>query len=180
MTLSIKVPSVAGKFTRNLAGLYDRVNLAVTRAANIVASMIEASARADIIASGNFSNRWSSGLHVTVEGSAPANMRISMHHDIPFADIFETGGQIQGNPFLWIPISGTDAEGVRARDYGGLFSAKYPRESGPPLLFAIGDRMPRYFGASQVTLSKRWDLSGDMQRGANEFATVFRQEFKNA
>lgn len=181
MSLTFRVVGDPGKqFTRKLAGIADRVKDALLSSANILASMIEERARKDIAQSGNFGSRWTDGLHVGVDADTSANIRLSMYHDIPFADIFETGGQIQGHPFMWIPISGTDAEGVRASEYGGgLASSNYNRVSGPPLLFSIQDGGPRYFGVTSVHISKKWHLEQDARTAAADFPNIFQREFRN-
>jgi len=156
-----------------MAGLAERFEEAVTVAMNMARSFIEEVARADIAnAGGRFGESWTQGLHVKLEGSG-SNMRLSMSHDKPQAGIFETGGTIQGNPLLWIPISGTDAEGVQASEYGALFSARYPRRSGPPLLFSIADKKPRYFGTSSVTIPKLFHLQEDADSVMANFQSFF-------
>lgn len=163
----------APKFKQNLAGLHDRFAKAFTAALNMAASMIKERGDADIAAAGNFGSRWTQGLNVTVE-----NMRISMTLDEPGADIFEHGGTIHGNPMLWIPISGTDAVGTQARDYaGGLFSVNR-KKGGPPLLFSIADKMPKYFGTESVTVPQKFHLR-DVQRSVMaNFRSIFEQAFR--
>jgi hypothetical protein len=165
-------------FRRNLAGLQERFETALTAAANMAASMIEQLAGQDIARAGRFGTDWASGLHVKVDSGSTRNMRISMTHDIPYASIFETGGVIHGNPFLWLPLSGTDAEGVRARDYPvGLFSAKYTR-SGAPLLFSRYDKQPKYFGIESVTIPKLFHLNEIVRSVMGNFRMIFDAEFR--
>ncbi len=183
MTFRIKItpPNIGTMFKTQMAGLADRLNRAITSAMNMAASMILEAGKSDISSAGSFGQRWTDGLHVNVEGAAP-NMRMYMTHDIPYAGIFETGGTIQGNPYLWIPISGTDAMGIRAAAFGaGLFSAKYPRkDGGPPLLFSIADRMPRYFGAESVTIPKKFQLTEDVTSVMSNFRAVFDDAWKTS
>lgn len=177
MALRITTDKVAApKFKQNLAGLHDRFAEALKAAVNMAASMMKAQGDADIASAGNFGSRWTGGLHVDVTG-AVGNMRISMTHEVPYAGIFETGGVIKGNPFLWIPISGTDAEGTQAKDYGGLFSIK--RSGGEtPLLFSISDKQPKYFGIEQVTIPKVFHL-GEIQKSVMaNFRSIFDAAFK--
>jgi len=175
----ITFDKVAGpKFQQNLAGLSKRMTLATKVAANMAAWMIEELARDDIAAAGNFGASWQEGLHVRVEGAAN-NMRISMYHDIPFAGIFETGGEIHGNPLLWIPISGTDAAGIPAKDYGGtLFSASQPRKAGPPLLFSISDKAPKYFGVESVVIPKKFHLAEIQRSVMATYNVLFSAAFR--
>ena len=169
-----KVP--AQKFKQNLAGLGDRMDAALTAATNMAASMIEAEARADIAAGGNFGGEWTGGLHVAVEGSLK-NMRISMTHDIDYAGIFETGGTIRGKPLMWIGISGTDAERVPIGSYGDqLFSGKSSK--GTPLLFSMSDKRPKFFGVASVTIPPKWHLREIQLRVMQNFRSLFDHAFR--
>lgn len=178
MALRITTDRIAApKFKQNLAGLHDRFAEAFKAAVNMAASMMKKQGDADIASAGEFGTRWTGGLHVEASG-AVGNMRISMTHDVPFAGIFETGGMIKGNPLLWIPISGTSAEGVQAKDYGGgLFSIK--REgSGRPLLFSVSDKQPKYFGIEQVTIPKVFHLGAIQKSVMANFRSLFDAAFK--
>lgn len=169
----------APKFKQNLAGLQERFSKALTAAANIARSMIEEGARADIASAGNFGDEWLSGLKVSLEGAGQRNMRISMTHSDPRAKIFENGGTIKGKPLLWIPLSGTDAVGVKAGDYGGLYSVNNPGQS-RPLLFSIKDKQPKYFGIEQVTIPKKWHLAEVQKSVMANFRQIFDQQFRGA
>lgn len=178
MVFRIRVDKAAApKFKQNLAGLQERFTKALTAAANMAASMILDRARADIASSGNFGDTWISGLKVGVEGSSLKNMRISMTHDDPRAKIFENGGTIKGKPLLWIPLSGTDAVGTKAGDYGGLYSVNNPRQR-HPLLFSIKDKQPKYFGIEQVTIPKKWHLAEVQKSVMANFRQLFDQAFR--
>lgn len=169
-----KIPSV--KLRANLAGLYDRMAQALTASANMAASMIETLGRIDIAEAGRFGMRWISGLHVKADG-ALGNMRISMTHDVPYAGIFEAGGTIHGDPLLWIPLGGTDAEGVQAGDYKDrMFSGKSRR--GTPLLFSISDKLPKYFGIESVTIPKTFHLAEIQMSVMKNYRQLFDTEFR--
>jgi hypothetical protein len=175
-SFKITITNPGPQFKTQMAGLAQRLTKAIDTTMNMLQSMISDAAKADITGAGNFGQRWTDGLHVNLEGAAP-NMRLYMTHDIPYASIFETGGTIQGNPYLWLPLSGTDAEGIRASAFGGgLFSAKYPRRSGRPLLFSITDKQPRYVGVPSVTIPKKFNLTEDV----NTVMSNFRQVFSDA
>jgi hypothetical protein len=180
MAIRIVIDNPSDKFRANMAQVRDRIYRAVDIAANMIASMWEQAGRDVIAASGNFGEKWTSGLHVNQDGSAPS-IRLYMSHDIPFAHIFETGGTIQGKPLLWIPISGTDAQGKHASQYGDLFSMKYPRrDGGRPLLFSSSDRQPKYFGIESVTIPPKWDLNGTAVSVMKNFQSVFDAAMQQA
>lgn len=183
MTIKIRItpPNPGDQFKAMTAQYMKRLATALTAAVNMAASMIEDAARSDIAGAGNFGDSWTAGLKVVVEGAAPANMRLYMTHTIPWAGIFETGGVIQGSPLLWIPLSGSDAAGVRASAFGGgLFSAKYPRTSGRPLLFSMQDKKPRYFGIESVTIPRKFHLTEDVTSVMSNFRAVFDDAWQKA
>jgi hypothetical protein len=159
------------KWYDNFAALGEQFEKALPVAANMAASMIEEQGKADIAAAG-FGGLWTDGLSVEVDGTL-ANMRISMYHAIPFAGTFEDGGTIQGNPLLWLPISGTDAENTQAKDYQHpLFSVQ--RRDGKPLLLSKDDKQPKYHGVLSVKIPKKFHLREIQQSVMNNFATVFQ------
>lgn len=177
MVFRFKAEKVAApKFKQNLAGLHDRFQAAMTAAANMAASMIETQGRADIAGAGKFGDRWTRGLHVNVEGTL-GRMRISMTHDVDYAGIFENGGKIEGNPMLWIPLTGSGAEGIRASQYGDRFFSGVSR-SGTPLLFSMSDKLPKYFGVESVTIPKKFHLAEIQKSVMANFRQIFDAAFK--
>jgi len=179
-TFKIKFTVPKPDFAAQLAGVGERLQRAISATVNMIASMLLEAGRSDIGSAGNFGQRWTDGLHVAQQGSG-GNMKLFFTHDIPYASIFETGGTIQGRPLLWIPISGTDAAGVRASAFpGGLFSARYPRKSGPPLLFSIADKKPRYFGVESVTIPQKFHLTDDVTSVMANFRAVFDSAWASA
>lgn len=172
ITIKLDVP----KFQTRLAGLADRYDRAVSAAANMAASMLRSLATRDILNAGRFGARWLSALAVGVTGTGN-NMKISMTLNLPGASLFEEGGVIQGKPLLWLPLSGTDAEGIPAGEYGGLFSVQSP--SGNPLLFSTIDRQPKYFGISQVTIPKLFHLRDDMMDVVSNFRALFDDAWRS-
>ena len=152
---------LAGAVKKNFDAIVEKVYAAVDTTLNMIRSMIEDQGRAMIAGSGKFGGRWIEGLHVTLD-----NMRISMSHDIPFADIFETGGTITGHPLLWLPIGGGGPSGDR------LVSAAHAKT---PMMLSINDRSPKLFGTASVTIPKKWDLNGVVQSAMANFADYFAQ-----
>jgi hypothetical protein len=159
ITITVSGGSISQRVSKNIDATIEQVTTAVTAAMNMCRSMIEEQARAMISGSGKFGGRWTDGLHVTLD-----NMRISMSHDISYADIFETGGTIVGSPLLWLPIGGGPAEGEK------LVSAK---GAGKPLMLSINDKSPKLFGTASVTIPKKWDLNGVVQNVMQNFADYF-------
>lgn len=169
LTIELDVP----RWRNALAGIGDRFDEAVSASMNMAAALARQLGQADIAQAGSFGARWIDALQVAVTGSGN-NMRLSMKLNVPGADIFETGGVIQGKPLLWLPLSGTDAVGVPPKDYGGLFSAKSSK--GLPLLFSLADKLPRYFGIPSVTIPQLFHLRDDL----NDVKEVYRAVFDEA
>lgn len=159
VTIEVTGGSISERVSKNIDATVEQVNTAVTAAMNMCRSMIEDQARAMISASGKFGGRWTDGLHVTLD-----NMRISMSHDISYADIFETGGVISGAPLLWLPIG----DGPMGDEK--LVSAKGAKK---PLMLSITDKSPKLFGTTSVTIPKKWDLNGVVQNVMSNFADYF-------
>lgn len=156
----------------------ERMNRAITAAMNMAASLIVSKGKDDIASAGRFGSSWTDGLRMEIEGASP-NMVMYLTHTIPYAGIFETGGTIQGSPLLWIPLSGTDAAGLKASAFpGDLFSAKFPRKSGKPLLFAMSDKQPRYFGTESVTIPKKFRLTEDVTSVMANFRAYFDEAWQ--
>lgn len=177
--IRIIVSNPGPEFVKNMAGLGDRMDAAINTASNMAASMIQDSCRADIKSAGGFGSRWTDGLNVKVDPYGASGRQLTITHDIPYADIFETGGTITGRPLLWIGLSGTDAEGVPPSEYsGGLFSIRRP--SGDPLLFSISDKLPKYFGISSVTIPQKFHFAEDVATVMGNFQSIFDIAWKAA
>jgi hypothetical protein len=157
------------EFSDNFELAADEFEIAFETAKNMVASMIETESKADITSAGNFDGK---GLTVTVDGNT-----IRTELDIPGGDIFESGGTIQGNPLLWIPISGTDAAGTRASAYPGKLFSVNRKAGGPPLLFSMADKAPKYFGVPSVFIPKKFHLAEIQLSVMERFKDIFAEEF---
>ena len=169
MTLEFSVKIDAEAFKSSFDDTADRYEAAFATAKNMIASMMLQAVTQDIQSAGNFGGTFLSGLSVTVDGDA-----ITTKLDAPGADIFETGGTIHGNPLLWLPISGTDAVGIRASDYGDELFSVNRKAGGPPLLFSMRDRSPKYFGVPSVEIPKKFHIGEIQTRVMDNFADVFK------
>ena len=162
------------QWLRTVEQISDLLDKSLTTAMRMAAAFAIEEATKDMVQAGL--ERWTNALHI--EGSdesagALGDMRLFLCLDQPAA-VYETGGEIHGNPLLWIPISGTDAAGIKASAFGGLASSKYPRANGGrPLLFSIADRQPKYFGIESVTVGKRLHLEDDVNVAMNNFRQYF-------
>ncbi len=158
----------ADAFKKGIDETRDRFDQAFATSLNMVASMMRDEVKADIAGAGNFGSQYTDGLSVTVDGT-----KITTKLDTPGAGLFETGGTIHGKPLLWLPISGTDAVGVQASDYGSKLFSVNRKAGGVPLLFAIKDHAPKYFGVPSVTIPKKFHIAEIEQRVMAGFKEIF-------
>ena len=152
---------------------------AVQSTAKTAKEMVETEGRANIAAGGNFSSpRWQDGLQAKISFQTRTDLTLRVTHDVSYWQVFENGAIIRGNPMLWIPLSGSnaDARKVRARDYGApLF--RVDRVGKAPLLHD-GDA-PQYFGKESVTIPRKWHLRDVVKRVARQMGKIYRQAMKN-
>lgn len=141
----LKLDIVSGKFAENVK----RWNFIIARTATL--SMDQArtefldTARPQIANAGRFSRRWQTGLRAKrfPERRVSMGPSVYIYHKIPYADIFEQGGEIRGNPLLWIPLSSTPKKVGRYRmtpknlvDKAGVNLVSIKSKSGKPLIGA--------------------------------------------
>lgn len=160
------------KFKKNRVRDGERV-LAATRAAAIDAQKeLLQRGRADIRAGGRFGRRWTQGLTAPItEGGGRIVLNVS--HAVPYFMVFQKGKVIRGKPMLWIPLSFSDAVGIRARDYGKLFRVN--RKGKAPLLLSAKDKKPKYFGKLSVRIPKKFhvlEIGREIARRLKEFYRV--------
>ncbi len=165
MTLKLSVTVDADGFRQSIDETQDRFDQAFAVSKNMIASMMKTEVITDIKAAGNFNPN---DVVVSIEGDT-----ITTTVDMPGAALFETGGTIQGRPLLWLPISGTDAEGVQASSYGDQLFSVNRKAGGVPLLFSIKDHAPKYFGVSSVHIPQKFHIGEVQTRVMDNFKNIF-------
>lgn len=161
------------EFKKGLNETAEKYSAALKTAENMIASMLKQQISADIAGAGNFGSQYLNSLSVTV-----SDHTITTKIDAPGADIFESGGTIHGKPLLWLPISGTDAVGIEPKDYGDKLFSVNRHAGGPPLLFAIKDRAPKYFGVPSVNIPKKFHIAEIEKRVMEEFPDILNAQLK--
>jgi hypothetical protein len=156
-------------FKRSIDETAEKFDAAFSVALNMVASMMLKEMTADITGAGRFGDKYLQGVSVEVEGNT-----VTATVDAPNAAIFETGGTISGNPLLWLPISGTDAEGIQASKYGDQLFSVNRKAGGVPLLFSVKDRAPKYFGVPSVTIPKKFHITEIMIKAMDDFPAILK------
>lgn len=143
-TLRIKVSDPSDAWVKAMKGKYKPIAKAATKAMTQVATNIKIQGRANIVAAG-FSRNWANSFRADAYpsgGRVSADAAAMVRHKIDYADIFETGGIIHGNPTLWLPLPTTPKRIGRKRvtpslyisQIGPLFPIRRPGK--PPLLAA--------------------------------------------
>jgi hypothetical protein len=153
---------------------------AATSAMAQTAEAAKNAVRADLAGAG-FSAKWLNATRSKVypEGGASLSPAALIYNRISYSEIFETGGQINGHPLLWLPIEANTGGKVRPRDYGGtLVSVNIPGR--PPLLFDKDRRVPVFVGVSQVTLRKRLNADAAVAREAGRLPERYEAAIKAA
>lgn len=173
-------PNASDEYRRAIDDTITAVARASSFATRDTARVIRQRGQENIAKSGQFGARWIEGLSVVAEPSSGFQIEnsITIGHDQKGALLFEFGGNVQGKPLLWIPLSFSDAKGKRAASYpGGLF--RVDRKSGKPLLLSISDRKPKFVGVSSVKVPRKWqlrDIAADAM--ANDFPKFYSERFK--
>jgi hypothetical protein len=152
-------------FKKGIDEQRDRYQQAFAVALNMIASMMQTQIADDVTSAGNYS---SEAVSTERDGGT-----ITTTIDVPGANMLETGGTIYGHPLLWLPFSGTDAEGIQASDYGSQLFSVNRSTGGVPLLFSINDRKPKYFGVPNVNVPKKFHVAEIHDRVAAAFADIF-------
>jgi hypothetical protein len=171
MALKMSFTVNTDEFKKGLDETRDRYGQAMAVSRNMIASMMQTQVAADVAGAGKYDTRAVSTL---VEGDT-----ITTTIDVPGADLLESGGTIYGHPLLWIPFSGTDAEGIQASSYGDKLFSVNRLTGGVPMLFSIKDRAPKYFGVPNVNVPKKFHVADIQQRVMASLKDIFESALGN-
>lgn len=94
-----------GQFEKAFLSKERVVSRAATLGMREVAERVKRTGRAAIARAG-FSPRWQGAFRVDVypKHGESINAAAFVHHNIPYAGVFEEGATISGHPYLWIPL----------------------------------------------------------------------------
>jgi hypothetical protein len=162
-------------FKRGIERQGDRVRSAIRGAASDAAVEIEARGDADILAGGNFGDRWTDSFQATVTQGG-GNIRIDAGftgEDTWYWRDFEEGITIYGKPLLFIPLPGVPT-GLFARDYPGALFRTTRKSDGLVLLGDVATGEMKYFGKPQITINRKWHLKEIIRQVANELKNYFK------
>ena len=179
-----------------------------TEAMDRVGNEIKIRGRTNIAAAG-FGKRWQNALRVQryPRRGDSINPALWIFHNIPYAEVFESGARIRGKPLLWLPLPSAPktAGGKRMtpKNYishiGPLF--RVDRAGKPPLLFgkfsgrgagrSIAKRstrglraggssaVPIFVGVTTVSIRKRFSLRQIFKMAASHLARYYASNVNN-
>jgi hypothetical protein len=171
ITLSIISGSWEKQVADNLAVVKKVGGLAMTKAVD----RAKAEGRSSI-ASAGFSRKWQNALRGTVYPNEGYDAAGTIHHQIPYAGVFEDGASIKGNPMLWLRLRSTPKLINRRTLTPSAFSEQVGRltsfkgRSGTPLL-GVRIRLPggRNYMPSKITLAM---IRKGLARPTGRFVTI--------
>jgi hypothetical protein len=100
-----KFQAKRGQFTKAFMDKERVVSRAATLGMREVAEKVKSTGRSAIARAG-FSPRWQAAFRVDLfpKRGESINAAAFVHHNIPYAGVFEKGATISGHPYLWIPL----------------------------------------------------------------------------
>lgn len=174
MKISIGEPNFARSLSKTTLNVSEKVKKKIKEAVEEVQENILQQGRDDISSAGNFGTRWTEGLTAEIE-EEETSIRIDVKHDVEYWKVFQTGKTIRGKPLLWIPLSGSDAEGTSARDYPGRLFRVDRKSGGAPLLMSAEDKQVKYTGHTSVNIPKKFHLIEICREEARNFGKYYKQ-----
>ena len=173
---------------KRIREMSEPIAIAATAAVREAGEIAVAEGRRQIAAQG-FGRRWQTGFVSTAYPKRRASLRpmVVVRHKNPIMGLFEEGGTITGDPYLFLPLPSAPRIGRRAmrpREYtargGELRSVNRPGR--PPLLvgktrFGSGPDIPLYVGVRSVRIRKRFTLYNVIARAAARLPELFRKHF---
>jgi hypothetical protein len=161
-------------FQANWLGLSRQFTGAVQGATKQASKEIESAIGDAVAHSGKFGAKWTQGIHATIIQGNGFNSTIQVQSSIPFFSVFDKGVTIKGNPFLWLPLSFSDAAGQKVSSFKGQLFFVKRKVGGPPLLLSIATKKPMFVGLTSVTLKKKWDTAQIVKAVMSRFADFIK------
>ncbi|MGW8177706.1 MAG: DUF6441 family protein [bacterium] len=143
---------------------------------------------------GKFSSKptFKKGLRANLYENEGDNPAVFFYHKIPYANIFEEGGSIQGNPFLWLPLRSIAGKAKSPKQFKKKFPnaklrlAKKKRGSNrAPLLVAniltgagFKRGVPVFIGIPRVTIPKKFNVRGAIKRAFDRFPEIYKRQLR--
>lgn len=151
------------------------VGEAMTLAGTETADTIEEKGRVDIASAGKFGPAWTKGFH-SKPSSTSNGVKVVTTMSGRGWRIFQDGRTLLGRPLLWIPLSGTDADGKPRSKYPDPLVQTLSRK-GLPLLVSTRDHRPKYFGKASVTIPKKFHLEEIAKAEGEKMGERFAEHF---
>lgn len=153
--LKLVFSAVAGRLEEALEAKYKPIAEAASAAIGDAAAFVKSAGRANIaLALGQrFANSWRVNTYPS-RGKPSADAALFAFSRIGYANIFEVGGVIQGQPLLWIPTKNAPARIGRQRITPSLYIARI----GPLAFVGRPGHLPML--VANIKLGRRTAASG--------------------
>lgn len=104
--LRLSLDIISGEFQRAVEDFSGNIAEASTDTMDEVLGIVKREGRADIKAAG-FGTRWQNALRVNryPKKGVSIDAAVFVNHKISYAEAFEDGATIKGDPLLWLPLS---------------------------------------------------------------------------
>jgi len=145
----------AGQLQTNMGKASRIIKQAAALTAQNARDEIQRQVEEDFTNTGRLGQKYAGSVQTQVSQGG-ANIRVAVTSNKPGLEFLNEGGIVRGNPYMWIPLSGTGIRNVDAKDYPGRLFIVKRKSGGTPLLMDAADRKPKYAGVAQVTIKKKF------------------------
>jgi len=187
--MRLVLTDIRRELDKRIREMQQPIAIAATAAVREAGEIAVAEGRRQIAAQG-FSRRWQVGFVSTAYPKRRASLRpmVIVRHKNPIMGLFEEGGTITGDPYLFLPLPSAPRAGRRALRPGqytarGGTLRSVNRPGRPPLLVGTatpggsGPAIPLYVGVRSVRIRKRFTLYNVIARAAARLPDLFRKHF---
>jgi len=167
----------AEQFRRDLDKYRRNIEEALARTARKVAAEIKTEIFKDIQSSGNFGKPWKSAVKVETAikpGRAVITIRSSSSPLGQAAKLFEHGGDVHGQPLLWIPLN--DRQSLRKAIVAAGGAVYVQSRAGKHLLIGRDTHRPIAIGVESITQQKRFHIHDVVERVARQVLDIWRKK----
>lgn len=161
MTFRLTLAAATGTLDEYMEKQHGRIARAATTTMDMVRDKAIADGRANIL-SGGFSSNMANGLRGVrfPRRGYSIDAAVWIWHRVPYAGLFEDGGEIVGNPMLWLPLRGTMPKLGRRKISPSLLESKgvelvsISTRGNMPLLGAAVRLRPSQYSNPKPTLAQ--------------------------
>lgn len=139
------------------------------------------------------SDNWINNLKGYISDDKDGEPQITVYHRIKYAGIFETGGKIEGKPYIWLPTKIVPTFASTPKKFARNFPDKPLRSARgkqrrPMLVAKIGfgrikggfgpKSVPVFIGVRSINVRKRFSIAAAVNRAAAKFETFYARHLR--